>query len=232
KKLEKVFGNRRLSEITPKDIDTYKSVRATQVSLTTVNRELEVLSNLFNIAERWKKFFGKNPVSQAGLFRLNNQVERILTLAEEEKLLSCSASHLQPIIITALNSAMRKKEILSLMWEDIGFDSNLITVKHSISKSKKTKNVPMSSKVRKLLLEQKLKSGGSNYVFTFQGNPIRDIRRAFERACDRAGIVGFRFHDLRHTAATRMIEAGVNIVAVSKILGHADIRTTPIYELQ
>lgn len=124
---------------------------------------------------------------------------------------------------------MRKGEILTLTWEDVDFENNILTVKHTISKSKKAKVIPISSKVRKLLLEQKLKSGGSGYVFTFEGKPIRDVRRAFERACRRASIYGFRFHDLRHTAATRMIEAGVSIVAVSRVLGHAEIRTTMRY---
>lgn len=228
-KLGKIFGDKKLSEITAEDIDIYKSARVKQVSQATANRELEVLSNLFTIAERWKKFFGKNPVSQAGLFKLNNQVERILNSAEEEKLLFCSASHLKTTIITALNTGMRKGEILGLTWEYVDFANNLIIVDHTLSKSKKTKIIPMNSKVRKLLLEQKLKSGSSNYVFTFEGKPIRDIRRAFEKACKRAGIHGLRFHDLRHTAATRMIEAGVNIVGVSKILGHSDIRTTMRY---
>jgi len=229
KKLEKVFGNKKLSEITAEDIDEYKASRLKEVRPATVNRELEVLSNLINVAERWKKFFGKNPVSQAGLFRLNNQVERILTLEEEERLLSTSADHLKPIIIFALNTAMRKKEILTLTWNDVDFENSIIKVKHTISKSKKTKLVPMNSRVKTILLEQKLKSGRSEFVFIFDGKPIKDIRRAFEKACLRAGIDGFRFHDLRHTAASRMVDAGVNIVAVSKILGHSDIRTTMRY---
>jgi len=194
-KLRKVFGNNKLSEIAAEDIDEYKAKRVKEVTPTTVNRELEVLSNLFNIAERWKKFYGKNPVSQAGLFSLNNLVERILTPLEESRLLSSSADHLKPVIIFALNTAMRKKEILTLTWDDADFDNNLITVKHTISKSKKTKLVPMNSLVKTILLEQKLRSGGSEYLFTFDGKPIKDIRRAFEKACLRAGIDGFRFHD-------------------------------------
>jgi len=68
-----------------------------------------------------------------------------------------------------------------------------------------------------------------DFVFIYDGKPIEDFRRAFEKACKRAKIDRLRFHDLRHSAATRMIESGVNIVAVSKILGHSDIRTTMRY---
>jgi integrase len=84
-----------------------------------------------------------------------------------------------------------------------------------------------------LLLEQKLKSWGSEYVFLSQnGAPYKfhdSIKGAFFRASEKSELVGFRFHDLRHTAATRMIEAGASIVAVSKILGHTDIKMTMRY---
>jgi integrase len=163
---------------------------------------------------------------------VNNQTERILTPEEEEKLLVASAPHLRPIINTALNTGMRKGEILSLTWGDISFENNLITIRHSITKSKKTRKIPINPTLRKVLLEQKLKIGFSNYVFlTPEGNPCsynnpNALKRAFGAACRRANIKGFRFHDLRHTAATRMVESGANIVAVSRILGHADLKTT------
>ena len=62
-----------------------------------------------------------------------------------------------------------------------------------------------------------------------RGDNIKTVRTAFEAACRRAGLGGLRFHDLRHTAATRMVELGANIVAISKILGHSDIKTTMRY---
>ena len=62
-----------------------------------------------------------------------------------------------------------------------------------------------------------------------KGEPIKTIRTAFKAACKRAGLKNLRFHDLRHTAATRMVESGVNIVSISKILGHSDIKTTMRY---
>ncbi|MGH7808120.1 MAG: tyrosine-type recombinase/integrase, partial [Thermodesulfobacteriota bacterium] len=78
-----------------------------------------------------------------------------------------------------------------------------------------------------------LKSGGSEYVFlSSEGTPYLrqdSLNRAYEGACKRANIQGLRFHDLRHTSATRMIENGASIVAVSKILGHADLKTTMRY---
>jgi len=74
-----LFGDRRLSEITPKDVDDYKKIRLKDVAPSTVNRELQCARSLFNLAKRWKKFFGDNPVSVAKLIPVNNQKERILS---------------------------------------------------------------------------------------------------------------------------------------------------------
>ncbi|MGE0367319.1 MAG: site-specific integrase [Candidatus Dadabacteria bacterium] len=80
------------------------------------------------------------------------------------------------------------------------------------------------------LTQSRLKSGNGDYVFVdARGDNIKTVRTAFEAACRRAGLGGLRFHDLRHTAATRMVESGANIVAISKILGHSDIKTTMRY---
>jgi len=233
KRFNQVFGEKKLSNITTKDIDDHKQNRLEKVKPATVNRELEVLRHLFYLAKRWKKFFGENPVSESGLLKVSNQIERILTYDEEELLLCNSAVHLKPIITTALYTGMRKGEILSLTWNDIDLDKSLITVKETVSKSKKSRKVPISSMLRKLFVEQKLKTGWNEYVFLNpDGKPYLrpdSLKRCFEGACNRSNIKGLRFHDLRHTAATRMIENGANIVAVSKILGHADIKTTMRY---
>ncbi len=233
KHLKDFFGDRNLSEIAPKDVDDYKEVRLNEVSPATVNRELEVLRHLFNLAERWKKFFSKNPVSQAGLLPLNNQLERILTPQEEERLLVSSSSSLKAILICALNTGMRKGEIINLKWSNVDLENNVITLEHTNTKSKKTRRIPINSELRKLLLEQRLKSGGSEYVFlSSNGTPYLrqdSLNRAFIDALKRAKVEGLRFHDLRHTAATRMIEAGASIVAVSRILGHSSLTVTMRY---
>ncbi len=87
---------------------------------------------------RWKKFFGRNPVSESGLLEVHNQVKRILSPEEEEKLLARSPLHLSPFIITAPNTGMRKGEILSLKWDDVDLKNNVITIRHEVSKSKLT----------------------------------------------------------------------------------------------
>jgi integrase len=225
-----LFGNKKLSNITAKDLEDFRLVRPQEVKPATVNRSLSVLRTMLNLAKRWKKFFGENPVSIVGMPEENNQIERILTREEEKRLIDEAISYLRPVIITALNTEMRRGEILNLTWSDVDLSNNLITVTQTNSKSKKGRRVYINSILRRLLLELKLKSAGSEYVFLDdKANRIRQIRTAFNAACRCAGIHGLRFHDLRHTAATRMIESGASIVAVNKILGHSDIKTTMRY---
>ncbi|MFI5323998.1 MAG: tyrosine-type recombinase/integrase [Thermodesulfobacteriota bacterium] len=232
-RLIELYGDKKLSEISPKDIDDFKEIRLRDAKPATVNRELSTLRQIYNLAKRWRKFFGENPVSIAGLLPEENIQERILTLEEEEKLLSFSNDHLKPIIITALSTGMRKSEILTLRWTNIDLESGVITIEQTNTKNKKMRRVPISSSLRTLLIELKLKGGGNEFVFlSLAGTPYKNhesLKGAFERVCEKAGIAGFRFHDLRHTAATRMIERGASIVAVSKILGHSDLKMTMRY---
>lgn len=227
------FNDRKLSQITIKDIDIYKEKRLLNVKPSTIDRELAVLRNLFNLAKKWNKFFGNNPVSQSGLINEENIKERILTKEEEIKLLENSPSFLKNIIICALNTGMRKNEIITLEWMNVDLDNNLVIIELRNNKSKKLKRIPLNSKLRQLLLELKLKSGGNKNVFlNSKGKPYSghdSLNRAFYLALSKSKIEGLRFHDLRHTAATRMVENGANIVTVSKILGHSDIKTTMRY---
>lgn len=226
----KLFGDKKLSEIKPKDLEDFKLLRLREVKPATVNRSLSVLKSLLNLARRWKRFFGENPVSVAGMLEENNQVERVLTFEEETRLLQSAIPYLKSVIITALNTGMRRGEILGLKWSNVDLSNNLITVNQTNSKSKKARKVYINSTLKRFLLELKLKSAGSENVFLDdKGNSLREIKNGYNAACGRAGISGLRFHDLRHTAATRMIENGASIVAVSKILGHSDIKTTMRY---
>ncbi len=233
RRLIELHGNKKLSEITPKDVDDYKGLRLRDAKPATVNREIATLRQLLNLAKRWKKFFGENPVSISKLLPENNQKERILTYEEEAKLLSLCNPYLRAIVVTALHTGMRKTEILTLKWSNVELEKDLITIDQTNTKTKKARRIPINSAMRTLLLEQKLKSGGSENVFLSKsGTPYKfhdSLKGVFERTCKSAGIAGFRFHDLRHTAATRMIEARASIVAVSKILGHSDIKMTIRY---
>jgi len=225
--------DKKLSEITVENIDKYKEHRLEFVKPATVNRELGVLRHLFNLAEKRNKFFSKNPVSKAGLIKVNNQQERILTYQEEQRLLSNCNYYMKNIIICALNTGMRKGEIISLKWDNVDLKNNIITLEHTNTKSKKSRKIPINSVMRKLFLELKIQRDGNEYVFlNSDRKPYTrqdSLNRAFYKALEKANIKGLRFHDLRHTCATRMIENGANIVAVKEILGHSSLDMTMRY---
>jgi len=235
KRWSNYLGNKLLSEITVKEIDDYKLKRQTEVKAVTVNRELQSLRHLFNLAKKWKNFFGENPVSESGLIKTESNRKRILTYEEEIVLINNSSPHLKPIIQTALLTAMRLGEILTLRWKDVDLNNNLITIRAEISKSKKQRKIPISKRLKEILKEQRYISGLSGMVFLTQnGKPYSPknssaLKRTFTTARKKSDLMDLRFHDLRHTAATRMAENGASLVAVKEICGHANINTTLQY---
>jgi len=233
KHLIKYLGDSKLSSITSKQIKDYQASRIDEgAASATVNRELSCLKNLFNEAKRDRKFFGDNPVSLVKQLEENNEKTRVLSRGEEVLLLEQCNEHLRPIVITALNTGMRKMEILSLKWENVDLENKLITILSTNSKSKRTKYIPINTSLKSELLRQRLKTGFNKYVFlTPLGENYKkaDSLNSFKRACGRAGLNDVTFHTLRHTFGTRGVEATGNVVAVSKILGHADLKTTMRY---
>ncbi|HEX3035298.1 MAG TPA: site-specific integrase [Thermodesulfobacteriota bacterium] len=233
KHLKDYFGIVKLSTIRPKDVESYKRERKGKVSDGTVNRELSVLKHLFNVAKTERRFFGQNPVTISKLIRCNNVKERILKQDEQARLLEHCNPQLKAIVLTALNTGMRKGEILTLKWDNVDFNTNLITLDAEKTKSNKSRHIPINPFLRTLLLEQKAKTQISGYVFlNSHGKPYKDennLKCLWMQTLKNANIAGFRFHDLRHTFATRAIESGASIIAVKEILGHSDIKTTVRY---
>jgi len=231
----KELGSKKLSEIVVKHIDDYKLKRQREVKAVTVNRELQSLRHLFNLAKKWKKFFGENPVSESGLIKTESNRKRILTYEEEIVLINNSSPHLKPIIQTALLTAMRLGEILTLRWKDVDLNYNLITIRAEISKSKKQRKIPISKRLKEILKEQRYISGLSGMVFLTQNGVAYSpknssaLKRTFTTARKKSALMDLRFHDLRHTAATRMAENGASVVAVKEICGHANLNTTLQY---
>lgn len=227
------FGTKKLSEIRAEDIDIYKQKRLSEgIKQNTLARELQVIRNLFNHAEKRNKFFGKNPVRESGIPHFNDKKERFLTPDEQQRLLDVCSNHMKDILQIALNTGMRRGEILGLMWEWIDFDENIIHLPQTHTKTNRARKVPINDIVRKIFLERKLLSGGSEFVFPSEESKtghLEWLRRSFSTACKLAKIEDLRFHDLRHTAATRLVESGIPLHAVAKLLGHSTVRVTERY---
>jgi integrase len=224
--LKEFFKGKCLSEISPDLIEKYRMKRkADGVSAATQNRELACLKTLFNKAVEWERV-ETNPARKVKKFKEPGGKERILTADEMRRLIDAASPAIRPVLVTALNSGMRRGEILSLRWKDVDLVRGYIFI--GDSKSGRSRKVPMNGQVLEAL--SGLKQDGE-FVFSNAetGSHIKDVKTAFRGACERAKIKGLRFHDLRHTAASRMIEAGVDLVTVSKILGHASIQMTMRY---
>jgi len=223
--LEPYFRGKTVQEIGPELIERYKARRKTEVAAGTVNRELAFLKTVFNKAVEWGRL-DASPAMRIKRFREPNYKDRILTAAEQTRLLEAANGYLKPIIIVALNTAMRKGEILNLKWENVDLSKRCIHVEDS--KSGRSRHVPMNG-----LVVEALSSLPQTSIYVFPsprtGDVFKNIKASFKVACKRAGVKGLRFHDLRHTAATRMVEALVDLVTVSKILGHSSIQMTMRY---
>lgn len=214
-----------LKDITPRLIEDYKRKRKQEVSGTTVNRELSCLKHMLNMAID-EGIIVQNPVKKVRFFPENNTIERILTPSEKERLIAESKGYLRVFIIIALNTGMRKGEILSLKWSQVDFTRGFIKAEQS--KSGKTRTIPMNSLVGSTLRELIQEAESKEYVFW---NPktnkhIMDVKKGFKKACEAAGIKNLRCHDLRHNFASSLVESGVDIVTVSQLLGHSDINLT------
>jgi len=223
------FGKFKLIEITPLLVERYRAERLKAgVRKSSTNRELALLKKMFNLAIDWE-YARENPVRKVRLFsEKDNLKQRVLSEEEETRLLEESADHLRSIIIAALNTGMRKNEILTLTWNQVDLKLRLIHVLKT--KSGKNRVVPINDALLEVLRELKVRSRGG-YVFgnPETGQPFKNVRHSFENACRRAGIRDLRFHDLRHTFSCRMIQRGCDIETLRELLGHHSVTVTQRY---
>ncbi len=181
---------------------------------------------MFNLAIKWGKA-SFNPVREVKFFKEGPWEMRILSRDEESLLLEAACDHLKPIIVAALNTGMRRGEIFRLTWDRVDFFNETITVVET--KNGETRIIPMNQLLKETLQQLREKSK-NRYVFCGKdGRLLKDVRTAFEIAKKKAKIYPLRFHDLRHTFATRLIEKGVDLPTVKKILGHKSINMTMRY---
>jgi integrase len=226
KNLSVDFSGKKLSEITPKMIERYKERRKEEAAAGTVNREIACLKCMFNKAIEWKEAVA-NPVKKVKLFKENNQRIRYLELEEIKTLLENCSDNFRPLVITALNTGMRKGEMLSLKWENVDMDRGIIYLLDT--KNGEQREVLMNEVVKNTFA-QLSRDRKTPYVFTKEnGTPYTDIQKFFRTALKKSGIMCFRFHDLRHTFASHLVMLGVDIKTVQELLGHKTIEMTLRY---
>jgi len=188
-----------------------------RITDTTVNRDLEALRSMLFWAVD-EGLLSTNPLSRVRMTRERKKPRFVLSVAEEELLLQSSAPHLRAIIVAALDTGMRRGEILTQRWEHVDFNREILYVTHSKTPEGEAREVPLTGRLLEILRAEPQPEG---LVFTFKGQPIHKIKTAWRTAIRRAGIRYYRFHDLRHAFNCRMMEAGVLQEVRKALMGHS-----------
>lgn len=232
KLLKEYFKIRYAKDVKPSDIEKLKSYLLSKgLSKVTINRYLEIISKAFNMAID-NELVTKNPIKKNVKFLQKNYVVRSLTVEEEKRLFKVLSQpeyeYLKGIVIVALNTALRRQNILDLTWGQIDLSHRVI----EITENKSNKHIlkPIND-----ALFQYFQSVPENnrvgYVFInpITGKKCKEIKRAWKTVKEKANLVNFRFHDLKHTVGTRLAESGVPISVIKEVLDHSDIKTTMRY---
>lgn len=216
-----------------KKIIVKKETRKTQRAVSSVNRELELLRSMFRYAvqEGWliRSPFdrGTGLISKAD----ENKRDRVLSFDEEKRLLAqlstTKRKHLYPLILTAIDTAMRRGELFKLQWKDVDLDNGLIFILATNTKTQTERTVGMTPRVKLTLqkLYDKATDKENGIVFGITDT----IKNGWRSACSDAGIEGLQFHDLRHTAITRMVSEGLPSAEIMKASGHTQMTTFQRY---
>jgi integrase len=214
------WGTTEIGRITKADAREYRVYRhktKKNLSDTTVNRDLEALRHMLFWAVD-EGILLSNPLSHVLMVRERRKPRLMLTIPEEDKLLAAAASHLRSIIVAALDSGMRRGEILTERWEHVDFSRRILYVTHSKTAGGEAREIPLTER---LLADLAARRKPEGIVFTFDEQPISRIKTAWKGALRRAGLRYFRFHDLRHAFNTRLLEAGVQQEIRKALMGHS-----------
>ena len=211
-------------------IAQYEKQRAGQVSASTVALELAVLRHMLRLGKRWGYLA---EVPDIDMPKKPEGRQRYLETEEIVRLLDACRCSLNPYLATivtiAINTGMRKGEVMGLEWERIDLATSRITLYRT--KNGKPRGVPMNRAVydARIALEPDAATRAGRVFHRDDGGAWGQIRTAFANALERAGIKDFRFHDLRHTAASHMVMRGRSLKEVQEVLGHRTFAMTLRY---
>lgn len=232
------YGELPVSNITRRSLSQHiETRRIAGKSNSTINREISILSASINYAIRRWAWNISNPAS--GLYlKIPEGRLRWLTPAEARNLLQAAsqskAPHLVDFIQLAINTGMRRTEILKLELRNIDQQNRRIHLDGSQTKSGKRRVIPINERAQAAIqsrIASNTQNGitGTRLFLQTNGRPVVQINTAFKNAVIQAGIEDFRLHDLRHTFASWLVQSGVTLPEVRDLLGHATVKQTERY---
>ena len=213
------FRHRLATAVTARDVEDFKAVYAEGRSAATVNHYLKFLKAVFNRAIRQGSSLYVQSGAASQAVPKHNARNRCLSPDEETRLLDALPGWFRPLVILALHTGMRRGELQALKWQDVDFNAGTLRIRRD--KAGDGRWVALNSVALEALQtvkpEQKIMSP---YVFCSpQGKFLHNIERVWRPALVAAQIPDFRFHDLRHTFASRLAMAGVDLYTVQRAGG-------------
>ena len=229
RQLVEEFGNLNVMDLNTMIVERYQTKHLSTRKPATTNRMMACLKHMLTKAVDWNMANEETlkQVRKVKFLKENNKRLRFLDVDECKRLISCCPKHLKPIVITALNTGMRRGEILSLKWEQVDLRHGYISLRDT--KSGEGREIPINKTLDGLVNEMP-HSIESIYIFTDKdGNPYKGVKRSFNTALRNAEIYGATFHTLRHTFASQLVMASVDLASVQELLGHKSLNMTLRY---
>lgn len=234
------LGDYMLADVTPALIGIYRDKlsqsltrRGKQPTPATINRYLAVLSHVFSVATREWGLCEENPLRKVSKMREPRGRVRFLSDEERDKLLqACKKSDskfLHCIVVLALSTAARRMEVVGLKWTDVDLTRGIITLHET--KNGERRVLPLTGYALGLMKEHEAERPVScDYVFPSKNfKRCVDIRSPWETALKRAEIIDFKFHDLRHSAASYLAMNGASLAEIAEVLGHKTLQMVKRY---
>jgi len=229
-----VGPNCMLTNMSMRHVDKFKTERMRRLGPNSVNIELRTLRAAFNIAKRWD-LIEQNPFSNVKLARVPEREPVFFSKDDLRKLLAAiKEDWLKAMVVLALYTGMRRAEITNLRWQDVDFERKTIRVESNATfktKQGKRRIIPLADTALNLLQVRQL-TKRNEYVFTLNGRKIYDnwVTHKFKFYLNEVNLNDrLHFHSLRHTFASWLVQDGVSLFEVQKLMGHSNISVTQVY---
>jgi site-specific recombinase XerD len=211
------------------DADPLAEVKQAKVDSTRVRYLSDAEEKRLRAALRARDAKGRAARARANEWRAERSKAVLVPLRDEDY-----SDHLTPAVLVSLNTGLRRGELTALEWSDINVPGKILTVRAAAAKSGRMRHIPLNAEALAVLKQwkkQTKKTGSAAEPNETEGRlfPFHDMKTSWNALLTEAKIEGFRWHDLRHSFASRLVMAGVNLNAVRELLGHVDLKMTLRY---